>query len=182
MPRKRHPKSSPAKAGIPNNLQALGIPGTYTLIIHVPTGKNIEIGRLGTRNLTRGYYAYTGSALGKGAQSLRGRIQRHLSKGNKKKRWHIDYLLSTGHVKVESVVASPTPKKAECEINQNIRERLHATIPVRGFGSSDCTKRCGSHLLYLGLAENAARMVAEAYCEKVGRQTVCLGLGGTSQT
>jgi Uri superfamily endonuclease len=174
MSKKSHPEFSPKEPELPDNLEDLSTQGTYTLIILVPGEKQIAIGGLETRNLPRGYYTYTGSALGKGAQSLNGRIQRHLSRSNKKKRWHIDYLLSEGHVKIVSVIAGPTPKKAECEINQYIRERLHATIPIQRFGSSDCTHRCGSHLLYLGLLENAARMVAEVYSEKVGAQTVCL--------
>jgi len=182
MSKKTHPEFSPKEPRLPDNQEELSAQGTYTLIILVPAEKQIDIGGLGTRNLPRGYYAYTGSALGKGAQSLKGRIQRHLSRSNKKNRWHIDYLLSEGHVKIVSVIAGPTPKKAECEINQYLKKGLQGTILIQGFGSSDCTHRCGSHLLYLGLPENASRMVAEVYSEKVGAQPICLSLGGTPKT
>lgn len=163
---KKHPKSSLKEPKACHELEGLNGKGTYTLVILVPAETCIDVGALGTRNFSMGYYAYTGSAFGKNVQSLAGRILRHLRRDKKKKRWHIDYLLAANSVEITSVVATCTEKKMECEINQHLESRLPATVPARGFGSSDCSKRCGSHLLYLGLDENFAKRIADLYSEK----------------
>ena len=163
---KKHPKSSLEEPEACHELESLNAKGTYTLAILVPAEKRIDVGALGTRDFSKGYYAYTGTAFGKNAQSLAGRILRHLRRDDKKKRWHIDYLLAADNVKVISVVAAYTKEKMECKINQRLRDSLQATIPVRGFGSSDCRKKCGSHLLYLGLDENVPERIADLYSEK----------------
>jgi len=162
---KKHPKSSLKEPTSCRELESLNGVGTYTLAILVPAETRIDVGALGTRSFHRGYYAYTGTAFGKNAQSLAGRILRHLRRDNKK-RWHIDYLLAANNVEITSVIAACTKEKMECEINQHLGDRLQATIPARGFGSSDCRKRCGSHLLYLGLDENVAERIADLYSEK----------------
>ena len=139
--------------------------GVYTLIIFVPSAMLLNIGGLGERKIKRGYYAYTGSALGNGSSSLAGRISRHLRK-NKRERWHIDYLLQSGDVKIKAILAMITRRRIECEINQYLMSSLKASIPVFNFGSSDCTMRCGSHLLYLGLNCNVVGKIAELYLQK----------------
>ena len=166
MLRKKQPKSSPKEPNAYHELESLNAKGTYTLVILVALETRIDVGALGTRDFSEGYYAYTGTAFGKNAQSLAGRILRHLRRDDKKKRWHIDYLLAADNVKVISVVAAYTKEKMECKINQRLRDSLQATIPVRGFGSSDCRKKCGSHLLYLGLDENVAERISGLYSEK----------------
>jgi len=163
---KKQPKSSLKEPEACRELESLNAKGTYTLAILVSAETRIDIGALGTRDFSGGYYAYTGTAFGRNAQSLAGRILRHLRRHDKKRRWHIDYLLAADNVKVISVVAAYTNEKMECEINQRLRDRLQASIPVRGFGSSDCRKKCGSHLLYLGLDENVAERIADLYSEK----------------
>ena len=57
-----------------------GIRGVYTLIIFVSSAMLLKIGGLGERKIEKGYYAYTGSALGNGSSSLAGRISRHRRK------------------------------------------------------------------------------------------------------
>ena len=94
-----------------------------------------------------GYYTYTGSALGKGASSLRHRISRHLRK-KKRKFWHTDYLLANENVSVEAGVVAETKENMECKINQYLKRIVGAKVPVKGFGASDCQKKCRSHLLY----------------------------------
>ena len=179
MLRKKHPKSSLKEPNACHELESLKGEGTYTLAILVALEMRIDVGALGTRDFPKGYYAYTGTAFGKNAQSLAGRILRHLRTDDKKKRWHIDYLLTADNVKVVSVVASCTGKKMECEINQYLGDRLQAAIPVRGFGSSDCRKECGSHLLYLGLDENVAERISDLYSEKIKGAIHVYDLRGT---
>jgi len=56
--------------------------GVYTLLLFVAKESTVEIGKLGKQKFPRGYYSYTGSALGKGATSLKHRLARHLRKKN----------------------------------------------------------------------------------------------------
>ena len=77
--------------------------GTYTLLLFVSKDVTVTVGRLGKRKFPRGYYSYTGSALGKGATCLKNRVARHLKK-EKRCFWHIDYLLADQNVSVEAVV------------------------------------------------------------------------------
>jgi Uri superfamily endonuclease len=105
--------------------------------------------KLGRVLFQRGFYAYTGSALGNGATNLRHRIARHIKK-EKTKRWHIDFLLSNKEVNVAQVIVAGSHVNRECQINGLIRSIDGAAIPINGFGSSDCKQNCGSHLIYLG--------------------------------
>ncbi len=150
------------------SLRRLNIKGTYTLVIFLPREKRVTVGRLGRHLFPSGYYAYTGSAQGQGALNLGGRVERHLKKG-KKKRWHIDYLLSAREVKAVSVIAAKTGKNMECEVNGYLKEKLRADVPVPKFGASDCKSKCGSHLLYLGLDVSAVRRIPEVYEEMFQR-------------
>ena len=121
--------------------------GIYTLILFLSQEVSLNIGKLGKQRFPEGYYTYTGSALGKGASSLKHRIARHLRK-KKRKFWHIDYLLANENVSVEAVIVAETNENIECTPNHYMKEELGAKVPVKGFGASDCLKNCGSHLLY----------------------------------
>jgi Uri superfamily endonuclease len=132
--------------------------GIYTLLLLVSEEISLTVGKLGKQNFPSGYYTYTGSALGKGATSLKHRIARHLRK-QKPRFWHIDYLLADENVSVEAVLAAETNKKMECTINSHIKAIEGAEVPVKGFGASDCRKNCGSHLLYFPEIENADWLV-----------------------
>jgi len=114
--------------------------GLYILLIHLPEGREIEVGALGSRPFRRGFYAYVGSALG----GLQGRVARHLRR-KKRRRWHIDYLLEHAHVK--EVLTIPVEAKGEprleCTLARSLAEGLYT---IEGFGSSDC--RCKGHLFY----------------------------------
>jgi Uri superfamily endonuclease len=138
--------------------------GTYTLVIFVRADIQIAVGRMGSRVFRKGCYAYTGSAFGNGALSLGGRISRHLSK-TKTKKWHIDYFLSDENAEVACIVACQTKRKMECDVNRALKEQLRAEIPVPGFGSSDCRKGCGSHLLFFGLNKDLTERITQIYSE-----------------
>lgn len=107
---------------------------TYQLHIVVAAPVSVETGRLGVFEFPAGRYIYSGSA----RRNFEARIARHL-RGEKKLRWHIDYLLANSNVSVVDVTRHIT---AECQLNQSVRGR----IIVSGFGSSDCHAGCGSHL------------------------------------
>jgi len=115
--------------------------GAYQLLISLDRPVKVRIGKLGTFNFPPGLYIYTGSAMG----GIEGRVSRHLS-GDKKLRWHIDYLLR--HARVVGVREVRTEERVECRLNREALEVPNARVIVFGFGSSDCG--CPSHLVYLG--------------------------------
>jgi Uri superfamily endonuclease len=116
-----------------------GRPGTYALILLATSSRKIEVGRIGTLNIEPGYYVYVGSALGPGG--VRARISRHARKA-KTFRWHIDYLRATAQL-IE-VWCTYHVGRRECQWSQAVADIPWSTIPLAGFGSSDC--QCVSHL------------------------------------
>ena len=132
--------------------------GIYTLLLFLSKQVTLTIGKLGKQRFPMGYYTYTGSALGKGASSLKHRIARHLKK-EKRRFWHIDYLLADENVSVEAVIVAETNENMECKTNQHIKTIMGAKVQVKGFGASDCRKNCKSHLLYFPEIENADCLV-----------------------
>jgi Uri superfamily endonuclease len=108
---------------------------TYILIIQFYSNKAIKIGKLGEFLFKRGYYLYIGSA----RRNIEKRIERHIRK-EKKKFWHIDYLLQYGVVKQVW-----TGKMAEREVSKIMENTFE--IPVLGFGSSDMREN-KTHLFY----------------------------------
>lgn len=110
--------------------------GAYILLIRLDAGRKIRVGALGSLHFKKGYYAYVGSAMG----GIGRRLMRHLSK-EKKKHWHIDYLLERG--KILEVYCFPSPKKEECAYARRYTERFTS---VPHFGCADCG--CQSHLFY----------------------------------
>lgn len=119
--------------------------GAYCLLIHLEADREATIGRLGRFHFPRGYYFYVGSAL----RGLAARIARHRRRV-KRLRWHIDYLLALPAAKVCAAIPYPCADgtREECRINQALQQWPGMTIPVPGFGSSDCTRGCPAHLAY----------------------------------
>lgn len=111
---------------------------TYQLVIDVAHTVTVAVGALGMCSFRAGRYVYTGSA----KRNLEARVRRHLSR-DKRLHWHIDYLLAAPGVSVAEVRRYTAD---ECEVNR----RTAGTLPVPGFGASDCRAQCGSHLKYLG--------------------------------
>jgi Uri superfamily endonuclease len=128
-------------------IQGLPTKGIYTLIIFLSKETCLNVGKLGEQRFLMGRYTYTGSALGKGASSLKHRISRHIRK-EKRNFWHIDFLLANENATVTTVVAAQTNEKLECKLNGYIKREGRAKTVVKGFGASDCRKNCGSHLLF----------------------------------
>jgi len=117
-----------------------GTPGAYILQIALDQTLHFEIARMrGT--LSAGTYAYVGSACGPGG--LRARIARHL-RDEKPIHWHIDRLTTVG--RVTAVAYGETA--CECDLAEALAGLSGATVPIVGFGSSDC-RRCRAHLIRL---------------------------------
>ena len=115
--------------------------GTYALLCFNKSEKRLNIGKLGKFIFKRGYYTYTGSALGMGG--LRSRVYRHL-KQDKSKHWHMDFLRES--VSILEIWCLYGNERMECRWASIFGRADDYSIPVKGFGSSDC--KCGSHLFY----------------------------------
>ncbi len=118
-----------------------GYPGTYALILSSAVEGAIAIGRLGVLPLQRGFYLYIGSALGPGG--LRARIAHHRRLAPRR-HWHLDYLRQA--VGLEEVWFTHSPVQWEHHWATIAGELVGATVPLRGFGASDC--HCQSHLYF----------------------------------
>ena len=113
--------------------------GIYILEIFIDRSISVKVGKLGCIKFGKGPYVYVGSA----QNNLEKRVRRHLSK-QKKIFWHIDYLLANRHVKIIGVFYKRAAKSEECRFAAEIAK---SSLPMTGFGSSDC--KCTSHLYRL---------------------------------
>jgi Uri superfamily endonuclease len=138
-----------------NPVQAVALPaapGSYLLLLDLAAPTRLMVGRLGTFDFPAGRYAYAGSA--RGAGGLRARVARHL-RSEKRLHWHVDYLAARAPVVevwyVESI------ERLECAWAARLSALSGASVPVEGFGSSDCG--CRAHLVRLpdGVTDGALR-------------------------
>ena len=128
--------------------------GTYCLIINLSKDCRIKIGnRLGFIKFKKGSYVYIGSAM----NSLEARVKRHL-RDDKKKHWHIDYLLLNENSEIKEILINVSDKKIECDLANNI---IKDEEFVSEFGCSDCD--CSSHLVYFESSKLAVEKVKKAY-------------------
>ncbi|MCD7781159.1 MAG: GIY-YIG nuclease family protein [Methanosphaera sp.] len=128
--------------------------GNYCLIINVTKDGTIKVGSKGFIDFHRGYYVYVGSAL----NSLSKRIKRHIS-SDKKKHWHVDYLLLDKNTKIEEVIYTHCTNKIECEVSLYINKKVDNYI--ESFGCSDCD--CKSHLYYFDSFDEALKVSVDSY-------------------
>ena len=89
--------------------------------------------------------------------SLEARLNRHLS-DDKKKHWHIDYLLLNKNSQITDIYYTVSTKKVECEIARNISPN---SSEIDNFGSSDC--ECNSHLFYFEDIEDAITNIKDTF-------------------
>lgn len=119
--------------------RAPATPGAYALLILLRRPFAGRIGALGRVGLPPGAYLYLGSARGPGG--LRARLARHARRG-KRLHWHVDRI--TAHGALVSILAAPGG--SECDLADRARALPGASVPVPGFGSSDC-RHCPAHLI-----------------------------------
>lgn len=115
-------------------------PGAYLLILDLGRPRFLDW-RGGRQRLSAGRYLYAGSAYGPGG--IGARVARHLRR-NKESHWHIDRL--TALIRQPRAIAFPGG--SECDLVRRLSDTGRVTVPVPGFGSSDCGV-CPSHLLLL---------------------------------
>jgi Uri superfamily endonuclease len=117
------------------------LPGTYALVLASTKSAPIRVGRLGILQLQPGFYVYVGSAHGPGG--VKSRVGHHV-KTTARPHWHVDYLRA--HTNPEEVWYVHNRNRWECRWADCLRRVRGASMPLKGFGSSDC--QCGSHLFY----------------------------------
>jgi Uri superfamily endonuclease len=110
--------------------------GSYVLLMVLSGSRIITIGSLSDVRFSAGFYAYVGSAMG----GIAARLGYHL-KRDKKRHWHIDYLLEEATIVDVSICENDV--RTECDIARSLSSQFDS---VPGFGSSDC--RCRSHLFF----------------------------------
>lgn len=123
-------------AGDATDIPAIG--GAYVLAIRLRTRLKLMISALSGLTLASGLYLYCGNAYGPGG--LAARIARHRRDG-KNTHWHIDRLTGAGRIEAVAVREGGD----ECDLVAALLV-AGATVPIPGFGSSDC-RRCKAHLL-----------------------------------
>lgn len=122
------------------------VPGAYLLIFEFTHSRLVSI-RDRHHVLDPGRYIYAGSARGPGG--VRARIGRH-GRRNKPDHWHVDQM------RPALTAALAVPGGRECDLLEVVRGLPGASIPIGGFGSSDC-RICPAHLVGIprGVAPHA---------------------------
>jgi Uri superfamily endonuclease len=115
-------------------------PGTYALVLSAASAGRVRIGRLGEMIVTPGWhYIYIGSAFGPGG--VRARIAHH-ARIALRPHWHIDHLRAA--TELDEIWYTHDPQHREHDWAEVIGAMRGASIPLPGFGCSDCA--CRSHL------------------------------------
>lgn len=115
-------------------------PGTYALLLRAEQEQSIDVGALGELMVDPATYVYVGSAFGPGG--LRARVHRH-ARNDGTRHWHVDYLRAV--TELEAVWYTHDEKRRECEWAMALRTLPGMTVPLHGFGASDCS--CPGHLI-----------------------------------
>ena len=126
----------PGKLDSPESGINIKAKGSYVLLIELPKGEEILIGKLGFITFPQGFYAYVGSAM----NGLSPRINYHL-RHKARPHWHIDYFLAKASIR--EIIVSETGARVECALAHALAKRLK---PIPGFGCTDC--KCHSHLYF----------------------------------
>lgn len=116
-------------------------PGTYALVLTCQKAITLRIGRLGDLALKPGVYVYVGSALGPGGLSARIAHHRRIAA---RPHWHIDHLRAA--CDLAEIWFATSSGRHEHSWAKAMARLPGATVPMPGFGSSDCA--CEAHLLW----------------------------------
>ncbi|MEE8541118.1 MAG: GIY-YIG nuclease family protein [Desulfobacterales bacterium] len=116
-------------------------PGTYALLFSASSDRLVQVGRCGRLSLKPGFYVYAGSAFGPGG--LTARIAHHRQNSHRP-HWHIDYL--TPFLCLRQLWYTCDPLQREHAWAEILLKNRRSSVPLEGFGSSDC--RCRSHFFF----------------------------------
>lgn len=117
--------------------------GAYRLVIELPEAALLTIGRLGRHRFAAGTYVYLGSA----RRALAARLSRHRRLAEQKAgkhHWHVDQLLLWPASRLRE--AQAVPGGDECALARATAAAPGVSVPLPGFGASDCRNGCPAHL------------------------------------
>jgi len=121
--------------------------GAYLLYFRLSRPAWVAAGRLGRYRFEPGRYVYVGSA----RRNLRQRVARHrrlARTGEGNRHWHIDGVLLHRRFVLEH--AEIVDGGHECRLSAQFAASSETTVPVAGFGASDCPAGCKAHFYGLG--------------------------------
>jgi len=121
--------------------------GAYLLYFRLRRPALVTAGRLGRQRFEPGRYVYVGSA----RRHLEQRVARHrrlARTGQGRRHWHIDGVLL--HRRFVLANSEALPGGNECRISAQLAAHPGVTVPVPGFGATDCGAGCRSHFYRLG--------------------------------
>lgn len=127
----------------PDMLQLPKTKGIYIIAFRLEKLLHLCVRTLGEIDFYPGWYLYCGSAKNKGG--LQSRIDRHLNRDTIQF-WHIDYLKTDAVV--QRIWFLETSERSECGLVHILGSTPIISTVIPGFGSSDCSEKCGSHLLF----------------------------------
>jgi len=113
--------------------------GAYIVLIRLDQAIEVDAAPLGGNTLPAGTYLYAGSAWGPGG--IAARLGRHLGASGRR-HWHIDAVTANAGARAGFAF----PGGDECALVAALLASGAFSIPLPGFGSSDC-RTCQSHLL-----------------------------------
>ena len=128
--------------------------GTYCIIFNINSKLTITVKSGKTYNLSKGTYAYIGSAWNSGG--IKSRIKRHL-KTKKRKHWHLDFITTSSQFEAKKIIAIPN-EKVECEIASLLNKIFKG---IESFGCSDCN--CHSHLFKITNSQKLINILQNLY-------------------
>ncbi len=129
------------KSGVESGAGVNG--GAYRLHFRLNHAAWIEPGRLGRFRLEPGHYVYVGSA----RRNLSQRVARHRRLSTEKagnRHWHIDAL--SLHRFSHLIEVEILEGADECRLSAQLAARHDVSVPIAGFGATDCKAGCHSHL------------------------------------
>lgn len=121
--------------------------GAYLLHFRLRRPAIVSAGRLGRHRLEPGRYVYVGSA----RRNLVQRVARHrrlARSGEGGRHWHIDGVLLHRYCVLEK--SEILPGADECVLSARFAGTPGVSVPVPGFGATDCSAGCRSHFYRLG--------------------------------
>ena len=130
-----------------------GRPGTYALLLRIPTAEVALIGRRDRLPLAPGWAVYAGSAFGLGGVAAR---LAHHRRPVIRPHWHVDYLRR--YAALDAVWYSHDSLRRECLWAEVLAREFGGGMPPFRFGASDC--RCPAHLSLFEARPTLAAFVA----------------------
>jgi Uri superfamily endonuclease len=127
--------------------------GAYLLHFRLRRPALVTAGRLGRYRFEPGRYVYVGSA----RRHLAQRVARHRRLATTKegaRHWHIDGVLLHRYFVLER--SEIFPDADECRLSAELGRLPGVTVPVPGFGATDCAAGCRSHFYRVAEPDGAA--------------------------